>query len=96
MRFDAVSWRGATRDRVVAALQAEGVPVTTGYPHPIYRNELFKSNTNVVHPCPEAESYCETSIWLPHNALLADEDWIDEVVMAIERVQNSASELIVA
>jgi dTDP-4-amino-4,6-dideoxygalactose transaminase len=93
MRFDSASWRGIGRDRVVAALQAEGLPVTTGYPQPIYRNELFQSHANVVHPCPEAESYCETSIWLPHNALLADEGWIDEVITAIEKVQNSTSEL---
>jgi dTDP-4-amino-4,6-dideoxygalactose transaminase len=93
MRFDRASWRGAARDRIVAALQAEGVPVTAGYPHPIYRNELFQSYAHVVHPCPEAESYCETSIWLPHNALLADVEWIDEVVAAIEKVQNSSAEL---
>jgi dTDP-4-amino-4,6-dideoxygalactose transaminase len=93
MKFDSASWRGVARERVVAALQAEGVPVSTGYPHPIYRNELFQNHAHVVKPCPEAESYCKTSIWLPHNALLADEEWIDEVVSAIEKVQNSAAEL---
>lgn len=93
MKFDRASWRGASRERVIAALQAEGVPVIAGYPHPIYRNELFQSHAHVVHPCPEAESYCETSIWLPHNALLADEEWIDELVTAVEKVQNSAAEL---
>jgi len=96
MRFDYAAWRGAARERIIEALQAEGVPVTAGYPHPIYRNDLFKNHEHVVHPCPEAESYCETSIWLPHNALLADETWIDDVVTAIEKVQNSASELTAA
>ncbi|HEY8225895.1 MAG TPA: DegT/DnrJ/EryC1/StrS family aminotransferase [Pyrinomonadaceae bacterium] len=93
MRFDNKSWSGVSRDRVVAALQAEGVPVTTGYPHPIYRNELFQNYPSIVQPCPEAEAYCDSSIWLPHNALLADQDWIDEVVTAIEKVRNSLSEL---
>lgn len=93
MKFDSASWRGVARDRVVAALQAEGVPVSTGYPHPIYRNALFQSHAHVVKPCPEAESYCQSSVWLPHNALLADEEWIDELVNGIEKVQNSAAEL---
>jgi dTDP-4-amino-4,6-dideoxygalactose transaminase len=93
MRFDSAFWRNAPRDRVVAALQAEGVPVTAGYPHPIYRNELFQDHLHVVQPCPEAESYCQSSIWLPHNALLAEQTWIDEVVTAIEKVRNAAGEL---
>lgn len=93
MRFDSSSWGNASRDQVVAALQAEGVPVSAGYPHPIYRNELFQQHPNVVRPCPEAESYCESSMWLPHNALLAEEAWLDDVVVAIEKVKNSADGL---
>jgi hypothetical protein len=33
-------------------------------------------------------------MWLPHNVLLADEDWIDELVSAIEKVQSSADTLV--
>lgn len=93
MSFDSAAWQGATRDSVIAALRAEGAPVSAGYPHPIYRNELFQQHATVVHPCPEAELYCQTSIWLPHNALLADEDWIDQLVAAIEKVASSADGL---
>jgi dTDP-4-amino-4,6-dideoxygalactose transaminase len=93
MIFDSSSWGNVSRDKVVAALQAEGVPVTSGYPHPIYRNELFKQHATIVGSCPEAESYCQSSIWLPHNALLAEQEWIDEVVGAIEKVRNGANEL---
>jgi len=32
---------GAPRDAAVAALRAEGVPISQGYPHPLYRNPLF-------------------------------------------------------
>jgi dTDP-4-amino-4,6-dideoxygalactose transaminase len=79
---------------VIEALQAEGVPVTAGYPRPIYRNELFKQFPHVVHDCPEAEAYCDTSIWLPHNALLADEQWIDDVLGAFRKVRDSTHELV--
>lgn len=93
MRYDASSWAGLPRERFVKALQAEGVPVTTGYPHPIYRNELFQHHPNVVQPCPAAEAYCQSSVWLPHNALLADENWLDDVVTAITKVRDAVEEL---
>lgn len=96
MRYDPSFWGGVTRDKFVAAMQAEGVPMTTGYPHPIYRNELFRHQPNVVRPCHKAEAYCESSVWLPHNALLAEEDWIDEVIMAIGKVRSASDELAAA
>ena len=93
MTFSSSAWANAPRDRVVAALQAEGVPVTPGYPNPIYRNELFKEHPHVVTACPEAEMYCQSSIWLPHNALLAEREWIDDVVAAIEKVKSASRDL---
>lgn len=93
IRFDGTSWHGVSRERLISALQAEGVPVAPGYPRPLYHNQLFQDHSHVVNACPEAESYCESSIWLPHNVLLADEDWIDDVVVAVEKVRNCAREL---
>ena len=96
MSYDSPQWSGVSRDKVVAALQAEGVPVTSGYPNPIYRNAVFEQHPAVVGPCPEAEAYCESSIWLPHNALLANEEWLDQVVMGIEKVRGAVGELTAA
>jgi dTDP-4-amino-4,6-dideoxygalactose transaminase len=94
MKFDQDAFGGVSRSRVVEALQAEGVPVTAGYPQPIYRNELFKHHPHVVHDCTEAEAYCRTSVWLPHNALLADEQWIDDALAAMRKVRERANELL--
>ena len=94
MKLDEAAFGGAERARVIKALQAEGVPVTAGYPHPIYRNELFQERPHVVHPCPEAESYCRSAVWLPHNALLADREWIEDVLTAVRKVKESAHELL--
>ena len=94
MRFDAAAFEGVSRSLVIDALQAEGVPVTGGYPQPIYRNELFEHHPHVIHDCPEAEAYCRTSMWLPHNALLADEQWIDEALAAMLKVRENAAELL--
>ncbi|HCX29599.1 MAG TPA: DegT/DnrJ/EryC1/StrS family aminotransferase [Blastocatellia bacterium] len=96
MRLDEGAFDNAPRSRVIEALQAEGLPVTSGYPHPIYRNELFKQHAHIVHPCPEAEAYCKSSVWLPHNALLADEEWIDDALAAMRKVRQGAGELPVA
>jgi dTDP-4-amino-4,6-dideoxygalactose transaminase len=94
MKFDQKAFGGISRSRVIEALQAEGVPVIAGYPQPIYRNELFKHQPNVVHDCSEAESYCSTSLWLPHNVLLADEQWIDDAIAAVVKVREGADELL--
>ncbi|HKO98028.1 MAG TPA: DegT/DnrJ/EryC1/StrS family aminotransferase [Pyrinomonadaceae bacterium] len=94
MKFDEKAFDGVPRSRVIEALQAEGVPVTAGYPQPIYRNELFRKFSHLVHDCPEAEAYCNTSIWLPHNALLADEQWIDDVLRAFRKVRENTHELV--
>jgi dTDP-4-amino-4,6-dideoxygalactose transaminase len=94
MTFAQGAYGGVSRSRVIEALQAEGVPVTAGYPQPIYRNELFKHQPHVVHGCPEAEAYCRTSVWLPHNVLLADEQWIDDALAAFRKVRAMADELV--
>lgn len=93
MRFDASAFGDIPRSRIIKALQAEGLPVTAGYPHPIYQNELFRERPHVVHPCPNAVEYCDTSVWLPQNAMLADEKWIDDALRAIQKVREGAREL---
>jgi dTDP-4-amino-4,6-dideoxygalactose transaminase len=96
MQFDQEAFGGPSRSRVIEALQAEGLPVTAGYPQPIYQNELFKDHPHVVHDCREAEAYCRSSVWLPHNALLADEQWIEDTLAAISKVRERADELLPA
>jgi dTDP-4-amino-4,6-dideoxygalactose transaminase len=94
MRFDQDAFGGVSRPRAIEALQAEGLPVTAGYPQPIYRNELFKHHPHVIHDCSEAEAYCRESVWLPHNALLADEQWIDDALAAVSKVRENAGQLL--
>jgi len=93
MMFEAAAFGNAGRSQVVKALQAEGLPVTEGYPHPIYQNQLFQNYPHVVHSCAAAVEYCRNSVWLPHNALLADQQWIDDALMAVEKVRAGALEL---
>jgi dTDP-4-amino-4,6-dideoxygalactose transaminase len=91
MRVDRARWKDLDRERLAEVLQAEGVPVSLGYPYPIYRNALFERHAHVVGDCPNAEDYCANGLWLPHNALLADQPWIDSVVEAIRKIRRSVA-----
>ena len=93
MRLETNAFGNIPRSRIIEALQAEGLPVTAGYPHPIYENQLFVGYPHVVHSCASAVEYCQTSIWLPHNALLADEQWIGDALTAIQKVREGSAEL---
>jgi dTDP-4-amino-4,6-dideoxygalactose transaminase len=46
-----------SRDKFVAALEAEGVPVNKGYPFPLYKNPLFVNAENNIGSCPLHCSY---------------------------------------
>jgi dTDP-4-amino-4,6-dideoxygalactose transaminase len=94
LRYDAGAVGGAPRAQVVEALKAEGVPATTGYPHPLYRNALFQAHAHRVEPCPAAEAYCRDAIWLPHHALLAEPAWIEDVIRAFAKVHAAAPALV--
>ena len=94
MRFRQDDFGGVSRSRVIEALQAEGLPVSEGYPQPIYRNPLFQQHPHVIQDCTEAEAYCRESVWLPHNALLADDEWIEEAIGAISKVRENAEQLL--
>lgn len=42
-RFTGSGWYGVSRDKVVEALAAEGIPAVTGYGWPTYRNPVFET-----------------------------------------------------
>lgn len=86
MRYDASACQNVPRERAIDALATEGVPVSAGYPHPLYRNPLFADHPHRVEPCPIAEAYCREAIWLPHHALLGAPGWIDGMIEAFRKV----------
>jgi dTDP-4-amino-4,6-dideoxygalactose transaminase len=101
------AFHGVSRNRFVAALEAEGVPCDGLFYEPIYRSTLFNVDARDflqleannlpwadVH-CPVAEraAYAE-SVWLPHQILLGDESDVDDVIEAIVKIQNHSEELL--
>ena len=77
---------GTTRDRFVEAVQAEGVPIRSFYPHPLYRNPVFEGRTHRVLPCPVSEGACMDSFWLPMRLFMGSERDADDAARAIEKV----------
>ena len=77
---------GTTRDQFVQAVQAEGIPVRSFYPHPLYSNPVFQGRPHRVLKCPVAEGACLDSFWLPMRLFMGtDEDAVD-AARAIEKV----------
>ncbi len=99
---------GAGNSRVCDALEAEGMPVWTGY-EAMHDYALFRP-APAMHPTaamfpdrfdfrdasfPVAERAAKhEAVWLHHSALLGDRAGIDDVVAAFRKVQQHAHELV--
>ena len=81
---------GASRDRFVAAVQAEGIPVRPFYPHPLYGNPLFDGQPHRVLPCPVAERATRDSFWLPLNVFMGTADDAADAGRAIAKVYHAS------
>ena len=108
-KYDAQAFGGASRDRVVAALEAEGIPAEGLFYEPVYRSPLFQVDprdfpalAHVAEDLPWAKTRCpvaeraayEESVWLPHQLLLGSEQDVDQIVEAVEKIQNHIDELL--
>lgn len=105
-RFDPDGFGGMSKADFVSSMQAEGIPVSAGYPHPLYRQPLF---TNLAFDTkatwydptyaptrfdrlhlPNCESACADGVWIPQNVLLAERSDMDDIVAAMHKVQDIA------
>ena len=101
-RYQPEAFNGLSRERAIQALQAEGIPFKPTYPHPLYRNPLFIENLGPLSLCsnwhavqdyktlylPEAERVCKDGVWLSHNVFLGSTNDIDDVIEALQKVQQ--------
>ena len=109
-KYHAEEFGGASRDRFVAALEAEGIPCDGLFYEPVYRSGLFhvdpqdfpalNAKTTEQLPwknvrCPVAERAAyQESVWLPHQALLGDVQDVDDIVQAVEKIHRHVDELL--
>jgi dTDP-4-amino-4,6-dideoxygalactose transaminase len=94
-------------ERLIQALNAEGVPTQASYP-PLHAMDVFQSGAYRSklsgHQRDEEHSFLSAefpntlrgaweTVWLPQSVLLGDEQDMTEVVFAIEKIQAESSEL---
>jgi dTDP-4-amino-4,6-dideoxygalactose transaminase len=111
-KYDREAYGGASRDRFVAALEAEGIPSDGLFYEPVYRSALFNVDPRDFpalagrgpEDLPWAKAHCpvaeraayQESVWLPHQLLLGSEQDVDQIVEAVEKIQSNIDELLQA
>lgn len=106
-RLDPSELSGVSNDTFVEALREEGLPVAAGY-NPLYEQELFtefEARAPAVSrladsvpdyeevDCPETDRVAEVAGWMSQQVLLGDDDDVDDVVRAFEKVAGAADRL---
>lgn len=105
LRLDASAF-GASRAAVRDALEAEGIPCSTGYGYslpdqPLFRNRAFGPYVPGIRErldygaaqCPNSDLLCDQALWLGQNLLLGPADDVDDIVRAFEKVHTHRHEL---
>jgi len=93
---------GMSRDALIAALTAEGIPSLAGYLIPLYRQKLFENlafgpyrGCQRAHPdldyrrtsCPNCETICyQQGAWLEQRLLLGTRADMDDIADALEKI----------
>jgi len=90
-RYSADGFNGLSRTRFVEALNAEGIPASTGYAVPLYEQPHLGPRYSRIDPCPVAEQACREAVWLPQSVLLGDSDDVNDIVQAIVKVQEMSA-----
>ncbi|MGQ9617764.1 MAG: DegT/DnrJ/EryC1/StrS family aminotransferase [Candidatus Aminicenantia bacterium] len=108
IRYDKKYFMEIPREKVIRALNAEGIPVYPGYSIPLYKqpvfngedkNKIFKTlgvdiNYNDIH-LPITENACyEEAIWLNQRVLLGEREDINDIVNAFIKIKENLDELI--
>jgi dTDP-4-amino-4,6-dideoxygalactose transaminase len=107
LRYDADAFDGLPRETFLEALSAEGVPASTGYAMPMYRQPAFARETvrALVPPdadvpayrslhLPGVEEVTQTNVSFTHQMLLVDERGIRSIADAIRKIRANTDELL--
>jgi dTDP-4-amino-4,6-dideoxygalactose transaminase len=89
---------GCSRDRVVQAALAEGLPCGGGYPEPLYKQPVFLHQRGDVDyasvKCSVTEDLCYRSgMWFQHQILLGSEDDMHDIVAIFTKIKENARAL---
>ncbi|MFB3826645.1 MAG: DegT/DnrJ/EryC1/StrS family aminotransferase [Bryobacteraceae bacterium] len=109
MRYNAEAMSGLPRERFIAAVRAEGIPIAAGYTslnrHPFLENTLNSrayravySQQDIAHwrernQCPANDRLCKEGLWFAHTVLLGSRRDMEDIIAAIRKVQRNAGAL---
>jgi dTDP-4-amino-4,6-dideoxygalactose transaminase len=107
LRYDPSAFAGVPRDIFLAAVEAEGIPLRSVYPYPLYRNPLFHREALARHGgsgwdsipdydalfLEECERVCADGLWLEHQLFLGTESDMDDILAAFHKVQENRAVL---
>ncbi len=88
---------GCSRERFVEACRAEGLPISSGYPLPLYKQPVFRKFKEINYDaccCPVAEDLCyKSGMWILHPVLLAEEADMWDIINIIRKVKENVAAL---
>jgi dTDP-4-amino-4,6-dideoxygalactose transaminase len=101
--------RRVSRDLFIAALDAEGIPCDGRFYEPVYRSDLFYPTPEISPQlsigrsepvdyartcCPVAERAAyEEAVWLPQFLLIGDDQDLDDIAAAVDKVVRNMDAL---
>ena len=97
-RYAADQFKELPRERFIEALQAEGIPCSSGY-RPLYKEAAFQTYfrdqpARAQAHCPHTERICaEEAVWLTQNMLLGTDSDTADIAAAIAKIQQHADTL---
>ena len=95
MKYNAEGFGGKPRSEFLSALNAEGIPCSSGYGSPLSKEGGIKRVAELYpeiikeFPCPNTERVCAESVWLFQNILLGSRSDMDDIVEAIAKIQKA-------
>jgi perosamine synthetase len=108
-RYEAAQFGGLPRSRFLTALQAEGVPCSSGYgplnKQPFLENvlkgrgyqRLFSAQRlqqwREQNQCPVNDKLCGEAVWFTQTMLLGGRNDMEQIAAAISKIRAHASEL---
>ncbi len=98
-RYNAAAFGGLPRQKLIDALAAEGIPCSSGYERPLYKQPVFVNYAfgpftlaEAQYPdykqvcCPASEQLCQEACWLTQSLLLGDESDLQDIVDAVAKI----------
>ncbi len=107
IRYDKKYFNGIGKEKIIKALNAEGIPVYSGYSLPLYKQPLFKGEDakklfkalgiklnyeNIFLPVTEKACY-EEAIWLNQRVLLGKKQDMDDIVNGFLKIKENIDEI---